>query len=262
MSHSVFSAHVINRHVFKFNDWILDIGAIDHMVHSVSQLTTFTSIMQSCVFLPNREHALVTHIGTMQISPTLMIIDVLCVPTFSFNLISVSKLTKLSSCCLIFLGNWCFIQDLAQWRMIGLGKECRELYLLQAPTSHTTLATSASHSSSNLWHSRLGHPSFSKLVLLNKLVGSNFSNKLDCYEFCHFSNQKRIPFSSSRHVSSLLFELIHCDLWGRFATCTIKGFEYFLTIVDDFSCCTWVYLLKNKFDTQFLILDFVNMVHT
>ena len=94
MSHFVFSAHVIDRHAFKSNDWILDTGAIDHMVHSVSQLTAITSIVQSCVFLPNGDQALVTHIGIVQISPTLTLTNVLCVPTFSFNLISISKLTK------------------------------------------------------------------------------------------------------------------------------------------------------------------------
>ena len=62
---------------------ILDIGVIDHMVHSASQLTTITSIVQSCVFLPNGEQALVTHIGTVQVSSNLTLIDVLCVPSFS-----------------------------------------------------------------------------------------------------------------------------------------------------------------------------------
>ena len=62
---------------------ILDIGVIDHMVHSASQLTTITSIVQSCVFLPNGEQALVTHIDTVQVSSNLTLIDVLCVPSFS-----------------------------------------------------------------------------------------------------------------------------------------------------------------------------------
>ena len=123
-----------------------------------------------------------------------------------------------------------------------MGKKCRGLYLLQAPTSHIALAASVGHSSSDLWHSRLGHPSFSKLVLLNKLVGFKVSNKSDCCEVCHFSKQQRLPFSSSTHVSTQLFEVVHCDLWGLFATCTVDCFKYFLTIVDDFTRCTWVYL--------------------
>ena len=32
--------------------------------------------------------------------------------------------------------------------------------------------------------------------------------------------------------------------------------------MDDFSRCTWAYLLKLKLDTQFLIPNFVNMVKT
>ena len=50
--------------------------------------------------------------------------------------------------------------------------------------------------------------------------------------------------------------------WGPFATCIVEGYKYFLIIVDDFSRCTWAYLLKLKLDTQFLIPNFVNMVKT
>ena len=108
-SHSIFSAQVIDRQCFKSNSWIINIGATDHMVHSVSQLITITSIVYSCVYLPNGEKDVVTHIGTVQISSTLILINVLCVASFSFNLISVSKLTQTKLCCLIFLGDSCFI---------------------------------------------------------------------------------------------------------------------------------------------------------
>ena len=108
-SHSIFSAQVIDRQRFKSNSWIINTGGTDHMVHSVSQLTTITSIVHSCVYLPNGEKDIVTHIGTMQISSTLTLTNVLCVPSFSFNLISVSKLTQTKLCCLIFLGDSCFI---------------------------------------------------------------------------------------------------------------------------------------------------------
>lgn len=110
MSHSIFSTHLVDRKAFKSSDWIIDIGATDHTVHSVTQLTTITSISQTYVFLPNGEQAMVTHIGTVKVSTTLTLTNVLCVPSFSFNLISVSQLTKAYFCCLIFLGNCCFIQ--------------------------------------------------------------------------------------------------------------------------------------------------------
>ena len=45
-------------------------------------------------------------------------------------------------------------------------------------------------------------------------------------------------------------------------TCTLDGFRFFLTIVDDFTRCTWVYLLKHKSNTQFLLPQFATMVKT
>ena len=117
-------------------------------------------------------------------------------------------------------------------------------------------------SSTNLWHTRLGHPSFSKLQLLKGVVNIDAFNKTTYCDVCHFSKQKRLPFPISDRVSSTPFDLIHCDLWGPFATYTVEGYKYFLTIVDDFSRCTWVYLLKLKSNTQFFIPNFANMVKT
>ena len=124
--------------------------------------------------------------------------------------------------------------------------------MLQDSTHHTALAVNVGHSSSKLWHSRLVHPSYSKFSLLKDVVDV-VSNKTNCCDICHYSKQERLPFSSSTHVSNKPFELIHCDLWGPFTTCTLDRFRFFLTIVDDFTRCTWVYLLKHKSDTQFLL---------
>ena len=173
----------------------------------------------------------------MHISSALFLNDVLCVPSFSFNMISVSKLTKTLFCCLIFFGNCCFIQDLAQWSMIGQGRESNGLYLLDSShqqRSTALIATSTNpFSSTELWHNRLGNPSFSKLQLLKGVVNIDVSNKTTCCDVCHFSKQKRLPFSISAHVSSAPFELIHCDLWGPFSTCTIEGYKYIKTTRSD-----------------------------
>ena len=83
------------------------------MIHSVSSFTSITATLNTRVNLPNGETALVTHIGTVQISEKFILHNVLCVPSFNFSLISVSQLAKSILCCLIFFGNFCFIQDLA-----------------------------------------------------------------------------------------------------------------------------------------------------
>ena len=247
MSHSIFSTHLVDRKAYKSSNWIIDTRATNHMVHSMTQLTTITSIIQTYVSLPNGEQAMVTHIGTVRISSTLTLIDVLCVPSFSFDLIYVNQLIKAYFCYLIFLGKCCFIQDLAHWSMIGLGRESKGLYLLQNFPQHASfsaLATPHSSSiSSDLWHTHLGHPSFSKMLLLNKFVPFVSKNKSQCCDICHFAKQKKLTFPVSEHVSVSPFELVHCDLWGSFFTATNEGYRYFLTIVDDFSRCAWVFLL-------------------
>ena len=61
-------------------------------------------------------------------------------------------------------------------------------------------------------------------------------------------------------ASSSCFNLVHADIWGPFSTPTLIGSKYFLTLVDDYSRCTWVYLMKHKFDTSLLVQSFFNMV--
>ena len=100
LRHSIFSAHIVNRTAFNGETWVIDTGATDHIVHSVHLFTEFTTV--SCVVaLPNGETAMVTYIGSITLSSTLILHNVLCVPSFSFNLLSVSQLTKSCSCCLV-----------------------------------------------------------------------------------------------------------------------------------------------------------------
>ena len=88
--HSIFSAKVINRTAFENHVWVIDTGAFDHIVYSVSMLTTFTSISHCVLKSPNNESATVTHVGTIQLSAQFTLHNVLCVPSFTINLLSVS----------------------------------------------------------------------------------------------------------------------------------------------------------------------------
>ena len=90
LTHSIFSTHIVDRHAHNTSEWIIDTSATNHMVHSVSLLTTITSTINTFVSLPNGEQTLVTHIGTVQLSETLNLHGVLYVPSFTFNLISVT----------------------------------------------------------------------------------------------------------------------------------------------------------------------------
>jgi hypothetical protein len=56
--------------------WIIDTGATDHMINSISLFTSITATISTKVKLPNGQFALVTHIGTIKISAHLTLTNV------------------------------------------------------------------------------------------------------------------------------------------------------------------------------------------
>jgi len=65
----------------------------------------------------------------------------------------------------------------------------------------------------------------------------------------------------NNHIISF-FSLLHCDVWDPHKISTHIGLHYFLTIVDVFSRCTWIFLMHHKSETQFLLTNFIQFVKT
>ncbi|XP_058740904.1 uncharacterized protein LOC131613234 [Vicia villosa] len=114
-------------------------------------------------------------------SQTKLSSDVLYMPDFAFNLISVPKLTKSLNCQLMFTDTTCVIHDLSSRKMIGTTELHGGLYLLKTPSvslypnphshfvnSNVQILVNKS-SNCSLWHIRLGHTSHVKPVELNKV---------------------------------------------------------------------------------------------
>ena len=152
-----------------------------------------------------------------------------------------------------------------QGKMIGMGRRSGNLYVLDLANLFPTLARTSglcnnvSKTDHELWHIRLGHSSYVRLNLLKNIL--NFKHVVDCsphYSICHLAEQKRLPFPISNYVSQCPFDLLHIDICGAFHLPTHGSFRYFLTIVDDYSRFTWVYLLKSKSDVNnFFFFPFV-----
>lgn len=249
------------------------------MICSTSFFTSITAKISQTVKLPNGEIAAVTHVGTVQVTANILLYNVLCVPSFSFNLLSACKLAHELNCCLIFLSTSCFIRGLSPWTTIGKGSMEHGLYhLLHDPVSPQDLTNTLSqnfHSqnyfsasvqptdnSHDLWHYRLGHPSPDRMHLISDahvLKQMNKTNILPCL-VCPLAKQTRSPFPSSSHTTTSCFEIIHCDLWGPHSIIAHDGSKFFLTIVDDYSRCTWVYLLKQKSDARSYLKSFCHLV--
>ncbi|XP_073158979.1 uncharacterized protein [Henckelia pumila] len=98
-------------HVIKRSDLVIDTGATHHICCSMSLFITYRPFV-SKVVLPNNFSIQVSHNGTIHLSNDLILHDVLYVPQFHFNLLSISCLTKLLPCSVIFVSDFCEIQDI------------------------------------------------------------------------------------------------------------------------------------------------------
>ncbi|KAL3362244.1 hypothetical protein AABB24_014896 [Solanum stoloniferum] len=80
-------------------------------------------------------------------------------------------------------------------------------------------------------------------------VNSEVVNKVlnECI-VCPCAKQTRNMFLVSSIKSSQIFYLIHLDVWGPYKQATFDGNRFFLTVVDDFSRMSWLFLLKSKAD--------------
>ena len=168
------------------------------------------------------------------------------------------------------------------WRMIGIGRQQNGLYILDlSSNSKPTAAVNVPHSTFNkllyslskikhssnsfhTWHCRLGHPSSSRMNFLSSVVPNISHSCKDTHVFivCPLAKQKRLPFPNNNHVSSTAFDILHVDIWGPYHVITVEDYKYFLTLVDDCTRTTWVYLMKSKSKTRPLLISFITMIQT
>jgi transposase InsO family protein len=55
-------------------------------------------------------------------------------------------------------------------------------------------------------------------------------------------------------------ERVHMDFWGPYKTLTIGGSKYMLTIIDDFSRKSWIYLTKDRLEVYQVFESWRNQV--
>ncbi|KAL2900721.1 Retrovirus-related Pol polyprotein from transposon TNT 1-94 [Bienertia sinuspersici] len=220
-------------------------------------LLDFTRVLSSPinVSLPDGSYTSVVKIGDMHLTPHLVLKDVLLVPVFKHNLLSISQLASASNIEVTFSSTECLFQDHVSKKVLAVGNKIGRLYyihgkLSQGLVSDCNVSSVTDHKSVveqthlKTMHARLGHASLSKMRHISECPSNNVSNFF-C-EVCLGAKFHRLPFdrSSSRALAS--FELVHIDLWGPYRHKSMNGASYFLTILDDFSRCTWTYLLHNK----------------
>ncbi|KAJ0094884.1 hypothetical protein Patl1_15917 [Pistacia atlantica] len=260
----------------KKQSWILDTGASHHMSPCIDLLSDLaTSHVSTSVRLPNGHMSKVSHIGSHYLASDQKLTNVLYILDFKFNLISVAKMTRDLSCYISFFPDFCILHDLFSGKVKGIGREAEGLYFLMpfkhhatpampphpsaiskvfhvsaVPEDLPTLHNNCCSSSVELWHKRLSHVPILKLKYFPsiKFTQDDIKCVADC-RICPLAKQVRLPFTSSQNRASHPFHLLHMDVWGPYAHPTVDHHRFFLTIVDDHTRITWIFLMKHKSET-------------
>ncbi|KAF7837576.1 uncharacterized protein G2W53_006058 [Senna tora] len=145
--------------------WIVDTGASSHMSYDRSLLVDVKVLKQSInVHLPDGKTVIVKEAGRAIINGDLVLDNVLLIPTFKYNLLSVRKIIK-GSINVIFNASNCLVQDPTTRRILAVGQTIGNLYYLQQKVNRAQEICNSALSSDNnkivdatvSWHQRLGH---------------------------------------------------------------------------------------------------------
>ena len=174
-------------HTSSLGPWILDSRASDHLSGNkdlFSSITTTSTLPN--VTLANGSQTVAKDIGLAHPLPSLPFTSVFYTPECSFNLISISKITRTLNCSITFSDKFVTLQDQSTGKTIGIVRESQGFYLLTLPS---TPAVCISTDAPLLIHSCLGHPSLSKFL---KMV-PRFSSLLSlASESCQLGKHTRV----------------------------------------------------------------------
>ena len=109
-------------------DVIIDTGASHHMTGDYSILVDVIDIIPSPVTKPDGKASCATKCGTLLLSLSYKLHDVLFVPDFDCTLISVSKWLKQTSSIALFTNTLCFLKDCFSRTLTGAEKAREGVY--------------------------------------------------------------------------------------------------------------------------------------
>jgi Reverse transcriptase (RNA-dependent DNA polymerase)/GAG-pre-integrase domain/gag-polypeptide of LTR copia-type len=227
--------------------WYLDSGATHHVTADINNLSSFlpyngTDQLQ----VGNGMTLSICNLGSGLLQTAtrpLFLNHVLHVPAIRKNLISLSKLILDNDILIEFQFSTCIIKDRLTKIPILHATLTNGLYLVTtAPQVFVGERVSA-----DIWHARLGHPSFptTRLVLNSNNLPISSSTLSHCND-CNKAKAHVLPFHSSSSIASSPLEVIHSDLWGPSPVVSTTGFKYYVHFIDEYSHFSWIYFLHSK----------------
>ncbi|TYK26806.1 Beta-galactosidase [Cucumis melo var. makuwa] len=250
------------------NTWILDSGTTDHLTGFSEHFVTYTPCAgNEKIRIADGSLAPIAGKEQIVLFDCFSLQNVLHVPKLSYNLLSISKITRELHYKATFLPESVCFQDLNSGKTIGIARHSRELYILNDDTSGSSISTTSLLSSYfntsehdfMLWHFRLGHPNFTYMkYLFPHLFLKIDVSSLSC-DVCIWAKQHRVFFPHN-HInphSRLHLSIVTFGVPSKVTTSS--GKRWFVTFIDDHTRLTWVYLITDKSEVSSI---FQNFYHT
>lgn len=238
------------------SSWYVDSAATCHISCNKEFFTNFNETRKNDIYLADGTMLEAKGIGNCVIYIKgqeediieCTIEDVLYIPEIDGNLLSVRKLTK-NGYIIIFTEEECQIKKNNE--LIATAKLEEKLYKLKIRNCDVVKTVqNISSYDVNLLHDRFGHRDFEAIYQLmrNNLVENIkvVGKKRQC-EVCIKGKMTRKEFpKQSTNRRNQVLDLVHTDICGPMQTPTPSGKLYFLTLIDDYSRYTHIYLLERK----------------
>lgn len=233
--------------------WIIDSGASSHMTNNLSILENVSKTKMQIKTAKSSESMEGISFGEVNTN-NCMLTNVLYVPELTKNLLSVNAITK-NGGIVEFRKETVSIAK-GQTVLHGHKNENGLFEVNLENSSQQTAFTTFNKEHAVEWHRKMGHPSNSSLIkLIGMADGINITEEdiselqTKC-ETCIISKQTRLPFLTERTKAIRPLEIIHVDVCGPLEVLTWDKKKYFLTVLDDFTHFTQVYLLQTKSDVE------------
>lgn len=200
----------------------------------------------------------------IELHKSLNLNEVLCVPAIRKNLISIRRFCCDNDCYFKMDANGFYMKYNKTEKVLLTGSSFDGLYHIQtSPSIARQIACYGKRTTQDVWHARLGHPSYLVFTtLLNKyhlpLDGAIVSNK-NCH-ICPLGKSCRLPFEDRQSHAQFPLALLHLDLWGLAPISSNFGYRYYFSIVDDNTRFTWLYPLAKKSEVLTTFIHFKKLV--
>ncbi len=87
-----------------------------------------------------------------------------------------------------------------------------------------------------------------QILSKNDLLGGHKVKDFSFCEHCIFGKLHRKKFPKAIHRTKGTLDYIHSDCWGPSRVDSLGGHRYFVSMIDDYSRMTWVFMMKHKSD--------------